>query len=222
MAAHARPPSARWVGRYYKRHILTAMMGFGARWLDDRTGKTSLFVHERFPHGSVQPLGGWAGPEEVRIKLPAWLPDCLKYACVRRAYGFFLQTEDGSHADNRVLAGEPPTLDYELARMPELAREHAAMVSAFGRALLRAGLVPLSQRIGPSGTAHCVGTLIAGADPMQSVVDARGRVHGLGNLYVVDGSVLPRLGRMNPSLTIYAWALRVAQLLCESRNAAPT
>jgi choline dehydrogenase-like flavoprotein len=32
-------------------------------------------------------------------------------------------------------------------------------------------------------------------------------------LYVVDGSVLPRSSRVNPSLTIYAWALRVADLL---------
>ncbi len=29
------------------------------------------------------------------------------------------------------------------------------------------------------------------------------------NLYVVDGSALPRSSRVNPALTIYAWALRV-------------
>ncbi|MEZ5579151.1 MAG: GMC oxidoreductase [Candidatus Competibacteraceae bacterium] len=40
-------------------------------------------------------------------------------------------------------------------------------------------------------------------------MDADGKVHGLDNLYVVDGSVLPRLQPSQP-LTIYAWALRVA------------
>jgi choline dehydrogenase-like flavoprotein len=30
---------------------------------------------------------------------------------------------------------------------------------------------------------------------------------------VVDGSVLPRSSRVNPSLTIYSWSLRVAQTL---------
>jgi choline dehydrogenase-like flavoprotein len=33
------------------------------------------------------------------------------------------------------------------------------------------------------------------------------------NLYVVDGSVLPRSSRVNPALTIYAWGLRVASKL---------
>ena len=64
-----------------------------------------------------------------------------------------------------------------------------------------------------TGTAHACGTLVAGRDPAQSVVDAGGRVHGMENLYVVDGSVLPRSSRVNPALTIYAWALRVASLL---------
>jgi choline dehydrogenase-like flavoprotein len=35
----------------------------------------------------------------------------------------------------------------------------------------------------------------------------------MDNLYVVDGSALPRSSRVNPALTIYAWALRVASLL---------
>jgi len=32
-------------------------------------------------------------------------------------------------------------------------------------------------------------------------------------LYVVDGSVLPRSSSVNPSLTIYAWALSVASAI---------
>jgi choline dehydrogenase-like flavoprotein len=45
------------------------------------------------------------------------------------------------------------------------------------------------------------------------VVDTHGCVHGMESLYVVDGSVLPRSSRVNPSLTIYSWSLRVAQAL---------
>jgi choline dehydrogenase-like flavoprotein len=37
-----------------------------------------------------------------------------------------------------------------------------------------------------------LGSLVMGNDPDHSVVDVHGRVHGLHNLYVADGSVLPR------------------------------
>jgi choline dehydrogenase-like flavoprotein len=33
---------------------------------------------------------------------------------------------------------------------------------------------------------------------------------------VVDGSILPRSSRVNPSLSIYAWGLRVGHLLADS------
>jgi choline dehydrogenase-like flavoprotein len=71
--------------------------------------------------------------------------------------------------------------------------------------------------IGLPGTAHACGTLATGTDPQASVVDPTGRVHGLENLYVVDSSVLPRSSRLNPALTVYAWALRVADGLAAPR-----
>jgi choline dehydrogenase-like flavoprotein len=37
-------------------------------------------------------------------------------------------------------------------------------------------------------------------------------MHGL---YVVDGSILPRSSRVNPSLTIYAWGLRIGDLVAQ-------
>jgi len=62
-----------------------------------------------------------------------------------RAYGFFLQTEDGSDTDNRIYAagsdGEArwPKLDYDPGRFPELALEHDRMTRSFRRTLRRAG-----------------------------------------------------------------------------------
>jgi choline dehydrogenase-like flavoprotein len=87
------------------------------------------------------------------------------------------------------------------------------LVRGFKTALGHAGLLAFSERIGLSGTAHVSGTLTAGTDPARSVVDAQGQVHGMKGLYVVDGSILPRSSRVNPSLTIYAWALRTAEQL---------
>jgi choline dehydrogenase-like flavoprotein len=38
-------------------------------------------------------------------------------------------------------------------------------------------------------------------------------MHGLKNLYVVDSSFFPSIGAVNPTLTIIANALRVAEII---------
>jgi choline dehydrogenase-like flavoprotein len=107
-------------------------------------------------------------------------------------------------------AGLPPRIDNDPKRLPTAYTEHRQLTRALRGQLVRLGYVHVTKAIPLSGTAHACGTLIAGNDPASSVVDAEGRVHGLENVYVVDGSVLPRSSRVNPALTIYAWALRVA------------
>lgn len=54
------------------------------------------------------------------------------------------------------------------------------------------------------------GTCRFGRDPASSVLDPHCRVHGIDNLYVVDGSFMPTSGGAPPTLTIVANALRVA------------
>jgi choline dehydrogenase-like flavoprotein len=222
-----RLPAARNIGRNFKRHLLTAVLGFSLRVQNDHLRKTLLLTHPQFCYSSVQPLGGWIDREIVRLQMPSWLPKTVVEFFARRVYGFFLQTEDGSDPANRVVSpsrGEP-VLDYAPERLPQAA-EHGSFVRRFMFGLLRAGLLPFKKTIPLEGTAHACGTLAAGIDPAASVVDGEGRVHGFGNLYVVDGSVLPRSSRMNPALTIYAWSLRVAERLLardakagnESRN----
>lgn len=55
------------------------------------------------------------------------------------------------------------------------------------------------------------GTCRFGEDPNKSVLDKYCRVHGVDNLYVVDGSFMPTSGGSPPTLTIVANALRVAE-----------
>lgn len=209
-------PAARHVGRNLKLHLLTAMVSLSARRMSDAIRKTMVLTNERFPHSSVQPLG--FDGELMGTLLPKLLPSVLRLQIGHRAYGFFLQTEDGSHCDNRVIdardrTGSPPVMDYDERRTVAAVSEHRDFTRAFRRNLLRAGLVSFTRRIGLNGTAHVCGTLVCGKDASDSVVDSQGRVHGLQGLYVVDGSVLPRSSRVNPSLTIYAWAMRAADLV---------
>ena len=165
----------------------------------------------------MQPLG--FDGELIGTLIPHFVPRPLARQIGERAYGFFLQTEDGSHADNRVIAAanasERPVLDYDATRTQPALNEHNLLISRFRAALVRAGFLAFSERIGVAGTAHASGTLVTGTNPARSVVAPDGRVHGLESLYVVDGSVLPRSSRVNPSLTIYAWSTRVAQALAQ-------
>jgi gluconate 2-dehydrogenase alpha chain len=59
----------------------------------------------------------------------------------------------------------------------------------------------------PTGS-HVMGGMMMGAHPATSVTDTHGRVHGLDNVYVADGSVFVTSGAHNPTNTIMAVALR--------------
>jgi choline dehydrogenase-like flavoprotein len=55
-------------------------------------------------------------------------------------------------------------------------------------------------------TAHQMGGCAMGKDPAHSVVDPHLRYHGLDNLFIVDGSVLPTALGVNPQETIFGIA----------------
>jgi choline dehydrogenase-like flavoprotein len=64
---------------------------------------------------------------------------------------------------------------------------------------------------------HHAGTTAMHDDPLLGVVDADCRVHGLENLWVCGASVFPTAGFANPTLTIVAMAIRLADRLLEER-----
>jgi choline dehydrogenase-like flavoprotein len=64
-----------------------------------------------------------------------------------------------------------------------------------------------------SAVAHQAGTLRFGVDPARSVLDPNCRSHELANLYVADASFMPSISAVNPSLTVMANALRVANVV---------
>jgi choline dehydrogenase-like flavoprotein len=63
------------------------------------------------------------------------------------------------------------------------------------------------------GDAHHMGTTRISRDPAQGVVDENCRVHGVANLHVAGSSVFPTSGAANPTLTIVALAIRLADHL---------
>ena len=65
------------------------------------------------------------------------------------------------------------------------------------------------------GVGHHSGTTRMGDDPTESVVDATCRTHDIENLYLAGCNTFPTSGAMQPTLTIAALALRLADTLAE-------
>lgn len=57
---------------------------------------------------------------------------------------------------------------------------------------------------------HHMGTTRINNDPKQGVVDPNCKIHGISNLFVAGSSVFPTAGYSNPTLTIIALSLRLA------------
>jgi choline dehydrogenase-like flavoprotein len=63
------------------------------------------------------------------------------------------------------------------------------------------------------GGPHHMGTTRMSDTPQQGVVDRHCRVHSVSNLYIAGGSVFATCGYANPTFTIIALALRLADTL---------
>jgi choline dehydrogenase-like flavoprotein len=136
-------------------------------------------------------------------------------AIVRRITGLIAIAEDRPNPDNRVALaagstnrfGMPQaTITHQYDKRDTAARD--ALVGVARRVLRRAGAMPVMFPYNIPTFSHAVGTVRLGADPARAPLDERGAFRGLDNLFVTDGSALPRSGGVNPSLTIAANALR--------------
>jgi choline dehydrogenase-like flavoprotein len=67
------------------------------------------------------------------------------------------------------------------------------------------------------GGRHHMGTTRMADRPEDGVVDRDTRVHGIDNLYIAGSSVFPSGGHANPTLTLLALALRLADHLASRR-----
>ena len=86
-----------------------------------------------------------------------------------------------------------------------------------GQELGRSGLgrlrIPAGEIEEPWMNNHPMGTTRMHSDPKKGVVDENCRVHGISNLFMAGSSVFPTTGFANPTLTIVALAIRLADHL---------
>lgn len=74
------------------------------------------------------------------------------------------------------------------------------------------GIADAMLREGAYG-GHHIGTARMGRSPEEGVVDADARVFGLDNLFLASSAIFPTSSQANPTLTIVAFALRLADHL---------
>lgn len=188
------------------QHLATVATGvddIAASAYDKLTGKQQ-------PFWSNLSTGGWSHLQENKEKV----------------YGVFEvlhMTEQAPHPDNRIiLSTELDKLGRRKVRMEtcwrdvdieNIKRVQDILAEEIDRAGLghyqieRNGEIPLLESAGAS---HHMGTTRMHVDPKQGVVDEHCRVHSTSNLYIASSSVFPTGGYANPTLTIVALALRLA------------
>jgi choline dehydrogenase-like flavoprotein len=225
------------VGRHLQGHAYSGAFGLFDQAVQDGLGPGPSVATLRFGHGNDGIVGGGMLANEF-VKLPYhyWLqaiaPDAARWGlvgkrAVREGYHRTIQimgpTQEIPHPDARVRLsptvkdrfGVPvPMLSGHLH--PETVRTASFMSEQAATWLRAAGARQVwSYPVGSALTAgqHQAGTLRMGEDPITSVTDRDGRVHGHDNLWVADGSVHVTNGCVNPVLTILALALRATDRL---------
>jgi choline dehydrogenase-like flavoprotein len=168
-----------------------------------------------FPLGAMQMLGR---SDPFTISLDA--PDADDPAdLAAHSLDFWLTTEDLPQPGNRVELTDDGRI--RLSYTPSNLEAHDRLIGRF-RSLLDAmrcedqvidRATYLGGRLGISGVAHQNGTARFGTDPATTALDVHCKMHDLDNLYVVDSSFFVSSNAVNPTLTIIANALRVADHL---------
>ena len=218
------------VGRNYMRHNQSVLMAL-LREPNETVFQKTLAVSDfylrsddwEFPLGLIQMLAK-SHTDQIRGEsLPewlSWLPDMPFEKMAQHSLGFWLSSEDLPRPENRVFYEDGRVvLDLTENNMEAHHRlkrklEHLIGVAGAHPVLLERRLY-LGKNVPIGGTAHQAGTLRFGRDPASSVLDLDCKAHELDNLYVTDASFFPSIGAVNPTLTIIANALRVADRIKE-------
>jgi len=216
------------VGRNYMRHNQSVLMAL-MREPNDTVFQKTLAVSDyyfgaedyAYPLGLIQ-MCATSHAEQIKAEaLPEWLeflPNMPFDIMARHSMDFWLSSEDLPRPENRIFyQGNEVFLDVTETNT----NAHKRLRAKLEHALQNAGAHPklldrslyLGKNIPVSGTAHQAGTLRFGTNPETSVLDLNCKAHALDNLYVTDASFFPSIGAVNPTLTIIANALRVAEHL---------
>lgn len=218
------------IGRYLFRHANGVVVGLSPRKtnpenvLQKQIGVPDFYYGD--PKGKSLPAGVWGMIQDVSSIGKGVIKDQSPFGIKNIAaflsdyfINLMCMAEDIPLYGNRVfidpskkdIYGMPALMVYHRYHKRDILARRALYMKA-AKILLRAGALPVYAM--PFNTySHAMGTCRMGKDKTASAVDPECRVRGMDNLYVIDASVMPSGGSVNPSLTIAAVALKMAEMM---------
>jgi choline dehydrogenase-like flavoprotein len=219
------------VGRHYMFHDSTAVLAL-SREENPTAYQKTLGLNDfyfgaddfEYPLGNVQMVGKSQAamfrgerPRETKLA-PEWTLNRM----AQHAIDFWLSSEDLPMPGNRVTVDRDGkvTLTYSETNTETKKRLYNKVKSTLGKLDMNPDhlihrFAYMKNDIPIAGCAHQAGTCRFGTDPSTSVLDVNCKAHELDNLYIVDTSIFPSIGAVNPALTAMANSLRVGDHLLE-------
>jgi choline dehydrogenase-like flavoprotein len=208
------------VGGHFMNHNCSAVLAIDPRTINDSVYQKTLGINDFYlddgrggpPLGNIQLLGRVTAPilKASIPRAPEWALDLMS----RRSVDWYAMSEDLPSPESRVtVEGGQIRLDWRRSNWSA----HEGLIKAFKERLRAAGYpIVLSKPFDRRTPSHQCGTVRIGSNPATSPLDPYCRAWDHPNLFVVDASCLPTSAAVNPSLTIAAQALRVADHIAKT------
>ncbi len=171
----------------------------------------------KYPMGLIQMLGK-LNEAMMRLESPNPIPGMTHAEMALHSLDFWLQSEDLPRLENGISynANGQVVFDYTANNVEPANQLRQRLVDFLDCIGCHPGTHNVDFYLGgmigiPLG--HTMGTMKMGTDTRQSVLDPYCRPHELENVFVTDGSFFVSAGAVNPTLTIIAQTLRVADYI---------
>ena len=169
--------------------------------------------------------GKW--PDELGARLWTVISDLDSVTSASSWMTLFMRSEQSPNPDSRVLLsntrdklGLPEAkIEWQLTNMDKRTVYVASRLLGEELARLKVGRVKLPDWLMAKndswipelwGGCHLMGTTRMSESPENGIVDRNCRMHSVDNVFIAGSSVFPTSGYVNPTLTIVALALRLA------------
>jgi choline dehydrogenase-like flavoprotein len=216
-------PARAWVGRGLMRHCNGIVFGLFPRPLaGSREFHKQVGIMDFYGGRGGEPRLGCIQsihpppPGLVRDRAPGPL-GLIAEPMADRSTGLLAIAEDEPRRENGVEVSRQESDRYGMPRAVVTHRytrrdtEARRELIGVARDILKGAGALVTKRVRIKTFSHAVGTLRMGVDPRTSPLDRTSRFRGVENLWVTDGSFMPRSAAVNPSLTIAANALMAAE-----------